>query len=269
MIIESKVKPENFVTLSGFMITDLQLKGNELIVYAIIYGFSQAEGTAFRGSAQYLADWTNSTRQGVMKNLKSLMQKGLIDRRAAMINGRSGYEYYATKFTCKQSLPVNKVDTTCKQSLQDVSTEFTSTCKQSLHNNIDNNIADNIADNINTLAPESDAPKKPSMKDLEKDFEEVWEAYPKKQGKEAAKKAYIKARKAGTPKGDIIAGLLSYIAFITAYRTEQRYIKHGSTWFNQKCWEDDYTIASSEKPKANTTIPTEDDYDFERGSFWK
>ena len=267
MVIESKVKPENFVTLSGFMITDLHLKGNELIVYAIIYGFSQAKGTAFRGSAQYLADWTNSTRQGVMKNLKSLMQKGLIDRRAAMINGRSGFEYYATKFTCKQSLPVNGVDTTCKQSLHDLSTEFTPTCQQSLHNNIDNNIADNIVDNIDTCASDSDTIKKPSLSDLEKDFEEVWKAYPKKQGKEAAKKAYIKARKAGTSNCEIVAGLTRYKLFIQANRTEDRYIKHGSTWFNQKCWEDDYSI--NETPAANNTVPTEADYEFERGSFWK
>lgn len=266
MIIESRVKPENFVTLSGFMITDLQLKGNELIVYAIIYGFSQAEGTAFRGSAQYLADWTNSTRQGVMKNLKSLMQKGLIDRRAAMINGRSGYEYYVTKFTCKQSLPVNSVDTTCKQSLQDMSTEFTPTCKQSLHNNIDNNINNNIADNIDTSASESDAPKKESLKDIEKDFEEVWAIYPKKQGKEAAKKAYIKARKAGVSKLDIVIGVLKYKDFIKANNTADRYIKHGSTWFNQQCWQDEY---SSSELKENNTVPSEDDYDFERGSFWK
>lgn len=267
MVVESKVKPENFVTLSGFMITDLHLKGNELIVYAIIYGFSQAEGTAFRGSAQYLADWTNSTRQGVMKNLKSLMQKGLIDRRAAMINGRSGYEYYATKFTCKQSLPVNGVDTTCKQSLHDLSTEFTPTCKQSLHNNIDNNIADNIDNKIDTCASESDTIKKPSLSDLEKDFEEVWKIYPKKQGKENAKKAYIKARKAGTSNCEIVAGLLRYIDFIKTNRTEDRYIKHGSTWFNQKCWDDEYSPAINNA--VNNSIPSEDDYDFERGSFWK
>jgi hypothetical protein len=136
--------------------------------------------------------------------------------------------------------------------------------------------SDNInalnADNINalssdTLASEIDTKAKSSLKELEKDFEEVWKAYPKKQGKEAAKKAYIKARKAGTSNCEIVAGLTRYKLFIQANRTEDRYIKHGSTWFNQKCWEDDYSI--NEKPAANNTVPSEDDYDFERGSFWK
>ena len=69
----SKVKNENFVAIQGWMVTELGLKGNSLLIYAIIYGFSQAEGQVFTGSLQYLADWTNSTKQGVLKNLKKLI----------------------------------------------------------------------------------------------------------------------------------------------------------------------------------------------------
>ena len=138
-------------------------------------------------------------------------------------------------------------------------------------NNINALSADNInALSSNTLASETDTKTKCSLKELENDFEKVWKAYPKKQGKEAAKKAYIKARKAGVSNCEIAAGLTRYKLFIQANRTEDRYIKHGSTWFNQKCWEDDYSINQSSANKSNNnTIPTEDDYDFERGSFWK
>lgn len=124
----------------------------------------------------------------------------------------------------------------------------------------------NNTDN-NTSASETNAKQKNDLKELESEFEEVWKTYPKKQGKEAAKKAYIKARKAGTSHLEIVAGLTKYKLFIQANNTADRYIKHGSTWFNQKCWEDDYSI--NEKPAANNTVPSEDDYDFERGSFWK
>jgi len=135
-----------------------------------------------------------------------------------------------------------------------------------------NNINALSSDNINalssdTLAAEIDTKAKSSLKELEKDFEEVWKIYPKKQGKEAAKKAYIKARKAGVSKLDIVTGLLKYKDFIKANRTEDRYIKHGSTWFNQKCWDDDYSPVINDA--VNNSIPSEDDYDFERGSFWK
>lgn len=95
---ESKVNRDNFIVIQGFMITDLKLKGNELIIYACIYGFSQAENQVFSGSLQYLADWTNSTKQGVMKSLKSLLDKGYISKTEKYINGVKFCEYSATKF---------------------------------------------------------------------------------------------------------------------------------------------------------------------------
>lgn len=94
----SKIKEENYVVIQGWMISNLKLKGNELIVYAIIYGFSQTEGQLFNGSLQYLADWTNSTKQGVSKNLKSLIEKGYIQKNEKFINGVKFCEYYTTKF---------------------------------------------------------------------------------------------------------------------------------------------------------------------------
>ena len=136
------ISDNNYYIVSGWMLNKLNLKGNELDIYAIIYGFSQ-DGSAFEGSLQYLADWTNSTRQGVIKNIKSLLDKGLIKREAAKINGKDGYKYYALFGTGKQSLPVNKVHATGKQSSHDQSTKFTSTGKQSLHNNDNNNYNDN------------------------------------------------------------------------------------------------------------------------------
>lgn len=150
----SSIKDGSYINIQSFMVTELELKGNELLVYAIIYGFSQAENTYFSGSLQYLADWTNSTRQGIMKNLKSLIDKGLIEK----VGENKQINYY------KAHRPVNKVyqstEFTGKQSLQDMSTEFTGTCKQSLHNNIDNNIDNNITtttklDNLNNIDQDS------------------------------------------------------------------------------------------------------------------
>lgn len=95
---ESRVKNENYIHIAGWMVNDLKLKGNELLVYAIIYGFSQDGETHFTGSLKYLADWTNSTKRGVMKNLQSLTEKGYIKKVDRFINGVKFCEYYATKF---------------------------------------------------------------------------------------------------------------------------------------------------------------------------
>lgn len=91
------IKDENYITILGFMVNKLDLKGNELLVYAIIFGFSQLKNQRFTGSLQYLADWTNSTKQGIQKNLKSLIEKGLIAKEDKIINNVKFVEYYATE----------------------------------------------------------------------------------------------------------------------------------------------------------------------------
>lgn len=144
---ESKVNRENYISLQGWMVRDLHLKGNELIVYAIIYGFSQAENQVFNGSLQYLADWTNSTKQGVIKCLKSLTEKGYIVKTDRLINGVKFCEYYATEL----NTVLNKVEYPVEQSLP-------KGIKQSLPNNISSyNLTENIKKIIDYLNAKLDA----------------------------------------------------------------------------------------------------------------
>lgn len=95
---ETRVKDGNYYVVQSFMIKELGLKGLEKDVYAIIYGFSQAENQTFKGSLQYLADWTNSTKQGILKTLNSLINKGLIGRKDCIVNNVKLVEYYTTEF---------------------------------------------------------------------------------------------------------------------------------------------------------------------------
>lgn len=76
---------------------------------------------------------------------------------------------------------------------------------------------------------------------LEDEFQEIWTIYPRKEGRKNALKAYIKARKNGTSKETILNGLNAYISKIKAEKTDLQYIKHGSSWFAQECWLDDYS----------------------------
>lgn len=153
---ENKVKRENYITIQGFMLTDLKLKGNELLIYACIYGFSQAENQVFNGSLQYLADWTNSTKQGVIKCLKSLEEKQFIFKKENFINGVKFCEYYTTKF----NTPLNNVDRGIQQSL-------IPPVKQSLPNNIsNNNIYNNIFNNKDNNI-ECTHFKKPTLEEVE------------------------------------------------------------------------------------------------------
>lgn len=81
----------------------------------------------------------------------------------------------------------------------------------------------------------------------EDEFEELWKLYPRKEGKTNSQKAYIKARKEGIPKETIEQGILDYCAYIRANNIEGRYIKMGSTWFNQRCWTDDHSMRVADR----------------------
>lgn len=117
----------NYVLIQGFMIKDLKLKGNELLVYAIIYGFSQDGEGSFYGSRSYLAEWCNVSLPTVDSALKSLCEKGLIEKKQEIINNVTFNRY-------KVSLGVVK--------------NLYRGSKKTLHNNKDiNNIYDN--NNIN------------------------------------------------------------------------------------------------------------------------
>lgn len=86
---------ENYITLMGWMVNDLHLKGNELIVYAAIYGFSQDGVGEFAGSLSYLSDWLNITRQTVINTLNSLVQKGFLIKNKQIISGVQIVRYKA------------------------------------------------------------------------------------------------------------------------------------------------------------------------------
>lgn len=132
------IKRENFINVTGWMVSDLKLKGNELLIYAIIYGFSQDNESKFTGSLGYLAEWTNSTKQGVLKALKSLLEKGLISKKEEIKNGVKFCEYTHVNL----EIVLNKVELGIKQNLTGYLTKFNGGIKQSLTNNITNNIED-------------------------------------------------------------------------------------------------------------------------------
>ena len=75
-MMETKVRQSNYITVLGWMVSDLKLRGNALLIYAVIYGFSQNGDDSYTGSRQYLADWTNSTVQNVSRCLKKLVEDG-------------------------------------------------------------------------------------------------------------------------------------------------------------------------------------------------
>lgn len=91
------MKDGSYVVIQSFMLSELHLKGNELIVYATIYGFTQDGSHWFYGTRGYLAEWCGAKRETVDRCLKSLIEKGYIERRDVEEHGRISVQYRATK----------------------------------------------------------------------------------------------------------------------------------------------------------------------------
>ena len=143
------ISDKGFVNIQAWMVTDLKLKGNDLIVYAIIFGLSQDGESKFYGSLQYLADWCGATKQGIQKNLKNLIEKNLIKKEETFNNG---IKY--CKYSC---IPYNKVAYPIQQSCIPM--------QQSCTNNINNNKSENKVLSKDNTTPgfEFGKPKKQTL----------------------------------------------------------------------------------------------------------
>lgn len=76
-----------FITIQDWMVKDLELKGNELLTYALIYGFSQDRESEFKGSINYICEWLNTSKSTAMRTLKKLVDMGVIRKKTNTING--------------------------------------------------------------------------------------------------------------------------------------------------------------------------------------
>lgn len=73
-----KLEEENYIQVYGWMRTKLHLKGNELLTYALIYGFSKDKNNKFKGSLSYITQWLGTTKKTAITALNSLTTKKLI-----------------------------------------------------------------------------------------------------------------------------------------------------------------------------------------------
>lgn len=110
-----EIKKESFFTVQAFMINELKLKGNELLIYAIIFGFSQAENQFFTGSLNYLASWCGISSKTTVKTiLNNLIDKGLLEKEDIYKNGVKYCKYKALTEIKTISIPADENKKNCK-----------------------------------------------------------------------------------------------------------------------------------------------------------
>lgn len=86
-------------------------------------------------------------------------------------------------------------------------------------------------------------------------FEKFWSAYPKKVGKEAARKAFQKAK---TPVDTLIAAISAQKRSTQWTKENGRYIPNPATWLNQGRWEDVLDTPAQAVPADGWQMGTEE-----------
>lgn len=215
-----------YITIQGWMRTDLKLSGNELIVYAIIYGFSQNQQGEFTGSAQYLADWVGCTRRTVMTILKKLVEEKFISKTELILNNNEKRVSYQAEMGCeKTSQGVKNFHRGCEKISQGGVKKFHRGCEKISHNiNINNNTNNNHRDINNVHSCSESLEETP-----EEFFERAWQYYPNKRGKgQVSEKSKERLMSHGWD--NVKRAIDRYLEDLK--KDEWRQAQNGSTFFN-------------------------------------
>ena len=107
---------ENHFINTVYWMWNLGIKGNEIFVYALIYGYSQSGQGKYHGTIGFIAERLSISRSQVFRILNVLVEKELIKKTEIFIpnSGQKSVEYTATpnEYTSiKMTTPVAKCDT--------------------------------------------------------------------------------------------------------------------------------------------------------------
>lgn len=207
-------------------------------VYRELLDYANDEGhldEPFKLRNSALCDWTGLSLQGVIKARNDLVNLGLIEYKPGKKNKSTPtYQIKKLYYTNPPGKSNNNQGYYTKraekynQSVTTGSSKVEQPVEQSTLLVPDHD----LTSNNNTSRAETD---------FEQDFEKLWNAYPRRNGKAKAKAAYSQAILAQETTADaIMAKIDEYKAQIKAKNTGPAYIKTGGNWFDEKGWLDDY-----------------------------
>lgn len=219
----------NYITIQGWMRTDLKLSGNELIVYAIIYGFSQNKQGEFTGSVQYLADWVGCTKRTVTTILRKFVDEELVKKTVVQLDNNSKrVSYQANVGVGKNFLGGEKISQGVGKNFLGGRKNFPRGGEKISHNiNIYKN--NKYTDRDNNVHSCSESLEEIPEETPEEFFERAWQYYPNKRGKgQVSEKSKERLMSHGWD--NVKRAIDRYLEDLK--KDEWRQAQNGSTFFN-------------------------------------
>jgi len=196
----------------------------KIVLYWIADHYNHETGACFP-SHKRLADLCEMTRQSVINHIGILKEQGfLVSTNRTRDNGSNTSCEYKLFL---QDGDVKISDTPSKNILQEDVNLFNN------HNLVNNNLV-NETNGVLT------------NDEFSVNFEIFWQSYPKKTGKQTAKKAFAKAIK-GTESGKIICGCYAYAELCKKENRPKKYTLNPATWLNGGHWDDEEVSFKEEK----------------------
>lgn len=240
-----ETKPSYYAVIPANVRYDKDLPSNAKLLYGEITALCNAEGFCWASNA-YFADLYGMSTRNVSRLISQLNDKGYV--RVEIIND---YErkIYINATHDKIVQPHDKIVQPPTTKLSKGYDEIVQPPHDKIvykNNTSINTTNNNTINNKNNIKEKSISPKK-----LEEEFEQLWKIYPRKIGKKKAFDSFKKARKTKKiPYETIENGLYRYITYLEQQETEEQFVMHASTWFNQEKWQDDYICTGiNKKPK--------------------
>lgn len=100
----------DYIKIYGWMRSELGLKGNELMVFALIHSHSVNGGCGCYASLKHYMDWTGASRQTIITVLKTLEEKKLVKK----IGKKASTNIYVSLINIAVSVEVKKRKTAKK-----------------------------------------------------------------------------------------------------------------------------------------------------------
>lgn len=236
-------KPNFYAIIPANVRYDKDLPANAKLIYGEITALSNAEGYCWATNS-YFADLYECHEKSVSRLISQLEQKGFIRIEIKKDRYKTVRNIYI--------IDSNKIVPVDSNVTVDSNKNVTSESNEIVTSELDKSVTQNIT-SINTTKNTTNN-KKPLLvsAEIEQEFEFLWKLYPRKMGKKKAFDSYIKARKGNKTTYETIKnGLYRYIDYLKASGTDEQFIQHGSTWFNQQKWLDEYTVVGlNRKPKS-------------------
>lgn len=162
-----ELEKDSFILIRPFMITELNLKGNSLLIYALIYGITVNKGM-FYGSIEYIQTWCNASNRNVIDCLKELTDRGLITKK------KSGNTvFYKANFTAESEESSQQSEESSLSGVKKVHSES----EESSHNILDIKNSNIKFLNSTSSKTKSEPPKFKPTSFSKKDYEEVMAIY--------------------------------------------------------------------------------------------